>query len=78
MFGFGKKQGDNTRKRARSVLPVTMLTCAAFVALAIYGWGLPLATAGKYLLITFVLLTVVIGAALLVGFIWNWARRLLG
>ena len=50
--------------KRRSVLPVSMIACLAFIALAIWGWGLPPQRVWEFLLISLVCLAVIVIAAL--------------
>jgi len=60
-------------KKQKSALAVSLLGSLAFIALAIWGWALPLETALNYLLISAVLMMVVMIAA----FISAWLLSLL-
>ena len=51
--------------RGRSVLSASMIACGAFIALAIWGWGLPVAAVVQFLLISLAGLVAIILAALL-------------
>ncbi|TQV78140.1 hypothetical protein FKG94_13760 [Exilibacterium tricleocarpae] len=57
---LGKRGG-----KSRSVLAVSMLACAAFVAAAMWAWGLPGEAVLRFLLLCIVGLAVIILAALL-------------
>ncbi len=72
MFGLGSKK----TKKNRSFLSVALVASAAFIALAIYGWDLPVEKAANFLLITVVLLAAVIGSALAVVFVWHQLKKL--
>ena len=50
-------------------LAINMIACAAFLALAVYGWGLPLNDLLGYLWILIACLVIVVGLAVLAGFI---------
>lgn len=50
-------------------LAINMIACAAFLALAVYGWGLPVADLLRYFWILVVCLVIVVGLAVLAGFI---------
>ena len=58
---LGKRWG-----RGRSVVSISMIACAAFVALAVWGWGLPGAVVVQFLLLSLAGLAVIILAALAV------------
>lgn len=46
-----------------------MIACAAFLALAVYGWGLSVSDLLHYLWVLIICLVVVVGLAVLAGFI---------
>ena len=50
-------------------LAINMIACAAFLALAVYGWGLPVADLVRYFWILVACLMIVVGLAVLAGFI---------
>jgi hypothetical protein len=50
-------------------LAINMIACLAFLALAVYGWGLPVKELLHYFLITLICLVIVVGLALLAGFL---------
>lgn len=61
-------------KGHRSVMTVAMVAGLAFIALAIYGWDLPVAKAGQFLLITLILVSVLVAAAFLAVWLWNTVK----
>lgn len=50
-------------------LAINMIACAAFLALAVYGWGLPVNDLLGYLWILIACLVIVVGLAVLAGYI---------
>lgn len=50
-------------------LALNMIACAAFLALAVYGWGLSVSDLLHYLWVLIICLVVVVGLAVLAGFI---------
>ena len=58
-------------------MSASMLACAAFLALAVYGWGLSLKTVGVYLLSLLALLGVIVGLAFLSIFLLQHIKRVL-
>jgi len=61
------------RKRAR--LMGSMIASAAFIGLAIYGWGLSVSTALTFLAICVLFLLTIIALAVVSGGILRWVRR---
>jgi hypothetical protein len=61
------------KKRAR--LLSSMIASAAFIGLAIYGWGLPISTALTFLAICILFLLAIIALALVSGGLLRLARR---
>ncbi len=60
LFGISRKN--------RSVVTTSLLAGGAFVALAVWGWDLPLSTVGQFLLISLVcLVAIILVAAVGVG-----------
>ena len=60
-------------KRAR--LWTSLAASAAFIALAIYGWELPIATAAAFLAICGFFLVAIIGLAILGGWLLRLVRQ---
>ena len=60
-------------KKQKSALGVSLLACLAFIALAVWGWDLPLEAAFSYLLISIVLMM----AIMVMAFISAWLLSLL-
>jgi hypothetical protein len=58
--------------RKHRVLGTSLLACAAFLALALYGWGVTWEQMGAFFVVTLVLLGGLIGAAAITG--WVIAR----
>ncbi|MEJ2416773.1 MAG: hypothetical protein P8Y45_07550 [Exilibacterium sp.] len=59
---FGKS------RKNRSVVTTSLLAGGSFVALAVWGWDLPLSTVGQFLLISLVcLVAIILVAAVGVG-----------
>lgn len=50
-------------------LAINMIACTAFLALAVYGWGLPASDLLNYLWILIACLIIVVGFAVLAGFL---------
>jgi len=68
--------GKKKRSKNRAIMTVSLLACGAFVALAIFGWGLSLEKAASFLLITVILVGGLIGSAFLVVFLWHRIKQL--
>jgi len=51
------------KRKPRSAIGVALIACASFLALAVWGWGVPVASLGQSLLLLLLLLLVVIVAA---------------
>ncbi|MBR9912646.1 MAG: hypothetical protein GYB33_20075 [Gammaproteobacteria bacterium] len=66
----------NKRRGMRSVMTTALLACLAFVALAIWGWKLPIAAALQYLVICLLMVVVLIAAAALVVGLFKFVQRL--
>ena len=60
---FGKKLLAKGRQPAIRI-GVTFLACLAFMALAVWGWGMPLASVWEFFLISLVLIVVLMAAAI--------------
>lgn len=61
------------KKRAR--LLSSMIASAAFIGLAIYGWGLPISTALAFLVICMVFLLGIVALALVSGWLLRLVRQ---
>jgi hypothetical protein len=61
------------KKRAR--LLSSMIASAAFIGLAIYGWGLPISDALAFLVLCVVFLLVIVALALVSGWLLRWVRQ---
>ncbi len=64
------------KRRARSAFVVSLLAGLAFIALSIYGWDLPLASAGKFLLISLLMVLALMALALCVVLLRIGFKRL--
>lgn len=54
---------------------INMLACASFLCLAVYGWGMPAADLLRYFFIMTGCLVVVIGTAVLAGYLLRKIMR---
>lgn len=64
------------RFRNRSRLWLNIVASGAFIALAIYGWDLPVETAVAFLVICIGFLVAIIGLGLVAGWLLRlWRRR---
>ena len=54
---------------------VSLMACAGFLALALWGWGVTWKDMGLYLLITVVLLGAIVGTAALAGWLLHKLRQ---
>lgn len=63
------------RLKKSSRLAANLTACMAFIALAIWGLGLPVATALGYLVICLAFLVVIVGLAALTGAALRRLRR---
>ncbi|MGH1373463.1 MAG: hypothetical protein ACRBBW_15595 [Cellvibrionaceae bacterium] len=52
------------KRKPGSAIAVALLASAAFLALAIWGWGVPLSTVGQFFLISLVLIAGLMLAAI--------------
>lgn len=77
MFSLLAKKGTKAQRRNRAIMSVALMASAAFIALAIVGWDLPVSTAMEFLFIAVVLVGILIGAALLLVFIWHLLKKIL-
>jgi hypothetical protein len=63
------------RIRSRTRLWLNLAASAAFIALAIYGWDLPVETAIGFLVICVVFLTAIIGLGVVAGWLLGRLRK---
>ena len=56
---------------------LSLLACMAFIALAVWSWGVPIADVMHFFWLSLVLLLVVIGGAALLIFVLKFARSML-
>lgn len=63
------------RIRNRTRLWINLIVSGAFIALAIYGWELPVETAVIFLVICVVSLAVIIGLGVLAGWVLRRLRQ---
>lgn len=63
------------RIRNRTRLWINLIVSGAFIALAIYGWELPVETAIMFLVICVVSLVAIIGLGFLAGWLLRQLRR---
>lgn len=64
------------KRKPGAAISVALLASLAFLALAVWGWGMPLATVGEFLLISSVLMLVIMAAAAGVVFLFKFLQRL--
>lgn len=64
------------KRKPSSALAVALLASLAFMALAIWGWGVPLATVGQFLLISLVLMLGLMVAAIVLVACIKFLQRL--
>lgn len=65
------------KRKPRSAVTVALIACAAFLALAVYGWDVPLSDLSSFLIITVGLLAAIIGAAFLMVILIKSVKRLI-
>lgn len=65
----------NRIRKTHPSMAVALLASLAFIALAVWGWNLPLGTVFQFLLICLVLIVVLIAAAALLVFLFQLIKR---
>lgn len=63
-------------RKPRSTIAVAMLASLAFMALAVWGWGMPLETVGQFFLISVVLIAGLMIAAIVMVACLKFLQRL--
>jgi high-affinity Fe2+/Pb2+ permease len=66
-----------SKRKPRSAVTVALIACATFLALAVYGWDVPLSDLSSFLIITVGLLAAIIGAAFLMVILIKSIKRLM-
>ena len=64
------------KRKPGSAMAVALLASFAFMALAIWGWGVPLETVGQFFLISVVLIVGVMLAAIVLVACFKFLQRL--
>ncbi len=64
------------KRKSGSAIAVALMASLAFMALAIWGWGVPLATVGQFFLISLVLMIGLMLAAVLFVVLIKFLQRL--
>lgn len=63
------------RRKARSAVFIAILASLSFLALAVWGWGMPLETVGKFFFISLVLILALMLAAVLMVVVFKLIQR---
>lgn len=64
------------KRKTRSAVTIALMASLAFMALAVWGWGMPLAKVGEFLWISLVLIVGLMLAAVAVVAIMKLLQRL--
>ncbi len=64
------------KRKPSSAIAVALLASLAFMALAIWGWGVPLSTVGQFFLISLVLILGLMAAAIVLVACIKFLQRL--
>ena len=65
-------------RSSRTTFGITMVACLAFVALAVWGWGLPLESVWNFFVVSLALIVLLMLAAVIMVVLIRLLKRLLG